>query len=211
LRVWAVVLTHLGALALPALVVWDFALPAWGVQSVAPVTASAVMFGLLWAVALGSGLQLLGGHARRAGLWALVALAALALETNRQQAVRMHAVADRVALVRLEGEQRAAAQKLAQEARYPSNVPLDPQAGERIYAEKCASCHSFNQKVVGPAHKDVVPKYGGDAAKLAAFILNPTKVDPSFPAMPAQGLSRREAQAVAEYLLAKVPAGGGKP
>ena len=211
LRVWAVVLTHIGAIALPALVVWDFALPAWGVQTVATVKGTAPQLVLLWLAAIGSGMLLLRGHARRAGLWSVIALAALALEVNRQHKTCMDAIGDKVALLQMQAETKFAAFRQQQEARYVSNVPLDPKAGERLYGERCASCHSFNQKVVGPANKDVLPKYRGDATRLAAFILNPARVDTSFPAMPAPGLSRREATAVAEYLLSKFPAEGAKP
>ena len=92
----------------------------------------------------------------------------------------------------------------AQEKLYASNLPVDPKFGEKIYGERCTSCHAFDHKVVGPAHKDVIPKYAGNKEKLVEFILNPTKVDPNFPSMPKPGLSRREASAVAEYLLNKV-------
>jgi len=76
--------------------------------------------------------------------------------------------------------------------------------GELIYNQRCASCHKFDQKVVGPAHKDVVPKYKGDVKKLAEFIMNPTKVDPAYPPMPNPGLKQKEAVAVADYLIKKL-------
>jgi cytochrome c len=73
--------------------------------------------------------------------------------------------------------------------------------GAEIYEVKCASCHRWDQKLVGPAHKDVIPKYVGKEAKLIAFIRNPVKVDPAFPQMPNPGLKPDEAKAVADYLL----------
>ena len=70
-----------------------------------------------------------------------------------------------------------------------------------IYQVKCASCHKWDQKLVGPAHFDVLPKYVGKEAQLEAFIRNPTKVNPDFPPMPNPGLKPNEAKAMAEYLL----------
>ena len=74
-------------------------------------------------------------------------------------------------------------------------------SGKEIYDVRCASCHKFDQKLVGPAHFDVLPKYVGKEAQLVAFIRNPVKVDPAYPPMPNPGLKPQEADAVAKYLL----------
>lgn len=76
--------------------------------------------------------------------------------------------------------------------------------GEDIYNTKCVACHKFETKVVGPAYKETVPKYSGNVQKLADYIYNPVKIDPAFPPMPNQGLKKKEAVAVAQYLLDKV-------
>jgi len=73
--------------------------------------------------------------------------------------------------------------------------------GEEIYNIKCGSCHKFDRKLVGPPHNDVVPKYFGKETQLVAFIRNPGRVDPDFPAMPNPGLKPAEAKAVADYVL----------
>jgi cytochrome c len=70
-----------------------------------------------------------------------------------------------------------------------------------IYEVKCGACHSWDKKIVGPAHKDVIPKYVGKEAQLVAFIRNPVKVNPNYPPMPNPGLKPAEAEAVAKYLL----------
>jgi cytochrome c len=70
-----------------------------------------------------------------------------------------------------------------------------------IYEVKCASCHKWDQKLVGPAHLDVLSKYAGKESQLIAFIRNPVKVDPAYPQMPNPGLKPNEAEAVAKYLL----------
>jgi len=74
-------------------------------------------------------------------------------------------------------------------------------SGKEIYDVRCASCHKFEQKLVGPAHFDVLPKYVGKEAQLVAFIRNPGKIDPAYPPMPNPGLKPQEADAVAKYLL----------
>jgi len=79
-------------------------------------------------------------------------------------------------------------------------------SGEDIYKSKCSACHAFDKIIVGPAYKDVLPKYGDDLNKLSAFILNPVKINPQFPPMPNQGLKPSEAKAVAEYLIQKYSA-----
>ncbi len=73
--------------------------------------------------------------------------------------------------------------------------------GKELYDVRCASCHKFDQKLVGPAHFDVLPKYVGKEAQLVAFIRNPVKVDPAYPPMPNPGLKPQEADAIAKYLL----------
>ena len=74
-------------------------------------------------------------------------------------------------------------------------------SGKEIYDVRCASCHKFDQKLVGPPHFEVLPKYVGKEAQLVAFIRNPGKIDPAYPPMPNPGLKPQEADAVAKYLL----------
>lgn len=74
---------------------------------------------------------------------------------------------------------------------------------ESIYTQKCSACHKFDQKLVGPPYDQVVPKYNGDVQKLAEFILNPQKIDPAYPPMPVQGLKKKEATAMAQWLINK--------
>jgi len=76
--------------------------------------------------------------------------------------------------------------------------------GEEIYEIRCASCHKFDIKLVGPPHNEVVPKYFGKEKELIAFIKNPTKIDPNYPPMPNPGLKPNEVKAVADYVLEQV-------
>ncbi len=75
--------------------------------------------------------------------------------------------------------------------------------GEDIYKGRCAACHKFDVKLVGPPYKETLPKYNGDIKKLAGYIYNPVKINPEYPPMPNQGLKMAEAEAVAKFLLEK--------
>jgi cytochrome c len=76
--------------------------------------------------------------------------------------------------------------------------------GEEIYKVRCASCHKFDIKLVGPPHNEVVPKYFGKEELLLAFIKNPGRIDETYPPMPNPGLKSDEAKAVADYVLEQV-------
>lgn len=76
--------------------------------------------------------------------------------------------------------------------------------GEDIYMGRCAACHTFDKKFIGPPHDEVVPKYFGKEDQLISFIRNPVKINPAYPPMPNPGLKPDEIKAVADYLLAKV-------
>jgi cytochrome c len=78
---------------------------------------------------------------------------------------------------------------------------------DAIFNSKCIACHRFDVKLVGPPYQQTVPKYNGDINALAEFIYNPVKKNPDFPPMPNQGLKKKEAQAMAKWLIEKV---GGK-
>lgn len=73
--------------------------------------------------------------------------------------------------------------------------------GQEIFDAKCSACHMIDQKKVGPAYKDVVPKYAGKKDQMIAFVMNPVKINPDFPPMPNQGLKRAEADSIVSYLL----------
>jgi len=74
-------------------------------------------------------------------------------------------------------------------------------SGEDIFKGRCAACHSFDNKIVGPPYKETLKKYEGDLESLVNFIYNPTKINPEYPPMPNQGLKKNEAEAIAEYIV----------
>jgi len=82
--------------------------------------------------------------------------------------------------------------------------------GEDIYNGRCSACHLFDQKKIGPAYKDVIPKYAGSKEKIMTFVLNPVKINPAFPPMPNQGLKPAEADSIVSYILRRLGTGGAK-
>jgi cytochrome c551/c552 len=70
-----------------------------------------------------------------------------------------------------------------------------------VFDRVCGVCHRFDRKVVGPPLDAVVPKYRADPAALKAFLRNPVKKDPKYPAMPKPAINETELDAVAAWLL----------
>ncbi|KAF0140204.1 MAG: cytochrome c class I [Stygiobacter sp.] len=75
-------------------------------------------------------------------------------------------------------------------------------SGADIYNGRCIACHNFDKKVVGPPYNETLPKYEGKKADLVKYILSPVKINAAYPAMPNQGLKPKEAEAIADYILA---------
>jgi mono/diheme cytochrome c family protein len=73
--------------------------------------------------------------------------------------------------------------------------------GKGVFEKICARCHRFDSRLVGPPLNEVVPPYREDIEALKAFIRNPVKKNPDYPAMPRLGLADEEIAAVAAYLL----------
>ncbi len=80
-------------------------------------------------------------------------------------------------------------------------INLSAVTGQDIFNAKCSACHEFGAKKVGPAYKDVLPKYENDRAKLLSFVMNPQKMNPLFPPMPNQGLKPAEADSIAGFIM----------
>ena len=80
-------------------------------------------------------------------------------------------------------------------------ISIETISGEEIFTGRCAACHSFDQKIVGPPYKETLVKYEGNIEGLAAYIHTPQKINPDYPPMPNQGLKIGEARAVAEYIV----------
>lgn len=73
--------------------------------------------------------------------------------------------------------------------------------GKELFEQKCSVCHRFDQRVVGPPLNSVVPGYRSDPETLTAFLMQPVKRNPDYPAMPNLGLTADQAEAIADYLF----------
>ncbi len=80
-------------------------------------------------------------------------------------------------------------------------VVADLGLGEKVYKGRCMTCHAFDHKVVGPPHNEVLPKYYNDQDTLKQFILHPHKVNPAYPEMPPQPLTKKEVESVVAYMM----------
>lgn len=92
-------------------------------------------------------------------------------------------------------------------ARAAADAPPEPVDAANIFTTRCSACHKFDQKqVTAPAYVDVIPKYDGNVEDLASFIQNPVPRNPvEYPqGMANQGLTKREATAMAEWILAEL-------
>ncbi|WP_407925974.1 c-type cytochrome [Halopseudomonas xiamenensis] len=74
--------------------------------------------------------------------------------------------------------------------------------GEALFSAKaCVACHSVDNKVVGPAMKEVAAKYAGDADHIAASIKNGSSGNWGPIPMPPNAVNDEEAAALAEWIL----------
>ena len=74
-------------------------------------------------------------------------------------------------------------------------------AGEVVFKNRCALCHAFDRRIVGPPYKETLVKYEGKMEMLESFIQNPKRVNPDYPPMPSLGLKTLEVKSVALYIM----------
>ena len=187
-------LTFFATLALPVFVLLELVtLPEIALSATVFATSAAVLLlslGVCLILALASGTGDGGPGARVLTLYVLIFLAIL----MHDHAAVGNAYQDRIAFLKM--QEPAGAGKSAEEQ------------GKAVFETKCAGCHRFDIKVVGPPLGEVVPKYGGDVEKLKGFLRNPVKVNPDYPPMPKLGLPEEEIDAVSRYLIGQVSRGG---
>jgi len=195
-----------GVLLLPVFVLWDFyTLPAYTLTNAAfALGAVAIVLLCVLAIAVIGILQATG--ARFAVTVMVLATLVFGLVLVKQQLLYARANQEHLALLSERLEKEKADWTAEREAKRDASLVADEKLGEKIYNERCTACHLFDQRVVGPPYNEVLPKYEDDLAALEAFIRNPVKVNPDYPAMPNQGLNIREVKAVSAYLLTKYAA-----
>lgn len=74
--------------------------------------------------------------------------------------------------------------------------------GEALFSAKvCVACHSIDNKVVGPAMKEVAAKYAGDPERIASSIKNGASGNWGPIPMPPNAVTDDEAMQLAEWIL----------
>lgn len=201
LRRTALVLVLAGGLLLPVILLWDlYTQPDY---ALAPATfwLSGAMLVVLLLVSRWSLVRFLKPCGANCFWLFVLAVLLTGLGIARVQTLQANANQEQQYLLTQSSLKALDLLKAERQALYAKNVKADAAVGERIFNERCSACHRFDQKVVGPPYNQVLPKYKEDPEKLKAFLRNPTKIDPAYPAMPNQGLSELEVQSVATYLL----------
>jgi len=201
IRRTALALVLVGGLVSPVLLLWDL----YTQPDYALAEATFWLAGAMMAVLLLISLWSLVRFFRPCGancFWLFVLAVVLAgLGVARVQTLQANANQEQQYLLAQDSLKALDLLKAERQALYAKNVQADAALGERVFNERCSACHQFDQKVVGPPYNQVLPKYQADPEKLKAFLRNPYKIDPAYPAMPNQGLSELEVQSVAAFLL----------
>jgi cytochrome c len=73
--------------------------------------------------------------------------------------------------------------------------------GETLFGKYCTSCHAPDRRLVGPPTSYMVEKYKDDRDAMIQFVLNPTKIDPGYPAMPKPPAGKGEVEKIVDYIL----------
>jgi cytochrome c len=131
-------------------------------------------------------------------LTVVVSLMVLARHEVREAAVQPHRAKVTAKTVQYEA-QVAATQGYLLMPGGLGGVPASP--GSVIFTRRCASCHSFERRLVGPALNQALAIYRGNPQGLKAWILKPGRKRPDYPAMPPQELPPDELQQLVEYVL----------
>ncbi|MFB3904419.1 MAG: c-type cytochrome [Acidobacteriota bacterium] len=78
-------------------------------------------------------------------------------------------------------------------------IPASP--GSLVFTRRCASCHAFERRLVGPALIEALAAYRGNPQALIGWILKPGRKRADYPAMPPQEIPKDELQQLVEHLL----------
>jgi len=78
-------------------------------------------------------------------------------------------------------------------------VPASP--GSLVFTRRCASCHAFERRLVGPALNEAMASYRGNPQALMEWILQPGRKRADYPAMPAQEMPKDDLQQLVDFVL----------
>ena len=86
---------------------------------------------------------------------------------------------------------------------FPQRSAEAGENGEKLFKLICASCHSFEEDMVGPAFNSVITKYVDKQNDLVIFLSDPQKINQDFPQMPNPNLSEAQRKAVTTYVISE--------
>lgn len=80
----------------------------------------------------------------------------------------------------------------------------EPTSGATLIAQNdCVSCHKIDEKLIGPAYRDIAKKYSAGEAKVLAekIIQGGSGNWGEVPMAPHPGISQQDAEKMANYIL----------
>ncbi len=199
-------LVLVGSLLLPVIIFWDiYTLPGYALSLSVLVLAGLIII-VLFLLSI-SAYFMIPGSGTPTRLWGvtsfLLTLVLFGLVIGKDRTLHANASLETSAVLK-DDAQKARSRILAKRQElYAQTMVIDAALGEKIYNDRCSVCHSFEQRILGPPFNQVLPKYAGKQEELVAFIRNPRKVDPQYPAMPNPNLGPIEIKAVVKFLLEK--------
>jgi cytochrome c551/c552 len=196
-----------GSLLMPPVIFWDlYNLPVYSL-SIGVFVLSAftvVILAVLFYIAVSMIRTRTAGVPRYSFISFLLALLLFGLVIGKDHLLQDNASLETIALLK-SNAQKARNEIISQrEELYAKGMKIDEKLGEQIFTQICSACHSFDKKVLGPPFNSVLPKYADKQEELIAFIKNPKKMNPQFPAMPNPGLSTIKIKSVVKFLMIKM-------
>lgn len=202
------------ALLLPVIIFWDLlTLPAYSLSiQVFVLSGLAIIVLTLLAAAAVAMIRNYQEKIPRHGITALIMVAAVfGLLTGKNQALRTNSSLETIGVMKMDAQKAYMDIVNKREEMYAKNMVIDEKAGELIYNQQCTACHSFDQKILGPPFNNVLTRYTADPKALEAFLKNPTRVDPAYPAMPNPGLTTIQIKSVVKFLMIKMGVPAAQP
>ncbi len=196
-----------GALLMPLVIFWDlYTLPGYSL-SVSVFVISALIVLVLFLILAAAAVMIKNYTSpvpRFSVTVFLLALLLFGLVIGKDRTLQTNSSRETIAVL-TSGAEKARNKIIAQrEELYATSMKIDEKLGEQIYNERCTACHRFDRKTLGPPFNSVLPKYVNKQDELIAFLKNPGKIDPEYPAMPNPGLTTIQIKSVVKFLMIKM-------
>ncbi|NIM11704.1 MAG: hypothetical protein GTO45_06390 [Candidatus Aminicenantes bacterium] len=196
-----------GALLMPLVIFWDlYTLPGYSL-SISVFVISALIVLVLFLILAAAAVMIKNYNTpvpRFSVIVFLLALLLFGLVIGKDRTLQANSSRETIAVLTSDA-QKARNEIIAQrEEIYAKSMKIDEKLGEQIYNERCTACHSFDRKIYGPPFNSVLPQYINKQDELIAFLKNPKRVNPEYPAMPNPGLTTIQIKSVVKFLMIKM-------